>query len=245
MHPVRCSCATRRLVSPCRGLLLVLDSLSRATREESVEEHPWGSSTPKASLGKRGENGSCVVEKSRLLRLISLGNGIFQREGLGWWLRLEKAVFSDLSCPYRTVVERLGGEILLFKGRVERVEFPQVGLGLCLWPWSVWDGGGGAWLWERAAPPSLGARQGKKLVKTTQDHPSLPCVANQLEAKRCVGVTAYLIMGRLRFLPYSSYYFMFSIMMCLLWASKTHHSFTYIKLVLHFNWIDMCVCESK
>lgn len=30
--------------------------------------------------------------------------------------------------------------------------------------------------------------------------------------------------------------------MCLLWMSKTHHNFTYIKLVLHFNWINVCVC---
>lgn len=78
MHPVRCSCTTWHLMSPCQGLLLVDDSLSHTTREESVEEHPWGSSTQKASLGKQGENGSCVVEKSHLLCLTLGKRGTFE-----------------------------------------------------------------------------------------------------------------------------------------------------------------------
>lgn len=40
--------------------------------------------------------------------------------------------FSDLLvCPYGAVLERVGGEVLIFKGRKERVEFPEVGLGMC------------------------------------------------------------------------------------------------------------------
>lgn len=95
-------------------------------------------------------------------------------------VEVEEGWFSDLSYSYRTVLEKLGDEILLFKGRMERVEFPQVGLGMCLCLGSRW------WclVVGEGSPSVTVCSAGKEtLVETTHDHASLPCV----------GVTAYLV----------------------------------------------------
>lgn len=61
------------------------------------------------------------------------GTGNLSREGFGVILEVGGSWCSDLlSYPYRAVPERAGDEIWLFKGRKGRVEFPEVGLGMCL-----------------------------------------------------------------------------------------------------------------
>lgn len=122
---------TRRL---CQILLLIVDLLSCATRGERLKEHPWGgSSSPKASLGKWGEKGSCMVERRAPSSACPpWGTGNLSREGFGVIFGVGGRWFSDLLlCPCGAVLERVGDEILLFKGRRDRVEFPEVGLGMC------------------------------------------------------------------------------------------------------------------
>ena len=92
-----------------------------------------GSSSPKASLGKRGEKGNYVVERRASSSACPpWGTGNLSREGFGGIFEVGGSWFSDLlSCPCGAVLEMVGDEILLFKGRKERVEFPEVGLGMC------------------------------------------------------------------------------------------------------------------
>lgn len=59
------------------------------------------------------------------------GTRNLSREGFGVIFGVGGRWFSDLLlCPCAAVLERVGDEILLFKGRRDRVEFPEAGLGM-------------------------------------------------------------------------------------------------------------------
>lgn len=168
--------------------------------EKKVLKSIHGGAAPKRPPWASRERTGAVWLKRVISSAWPWGRGELSKEGFGVIVEVAESWFSDLSCPYRTVVGRLGDEILLFKGRMERVEFPQVGLGMCLCLGSRW------WclVMGEGSPSITVCSTGKEtLVETTQDHASLPCVVNQREAKRCVGVIAYLVMGQLWFLPYS------------------------------------------
>lgn len=77
--------------------------LSHGTREEfksSRGRRSSGSSSPKASLGKEGEKGSCVVERRNFSSAcLSWGTGNLSREGFGVVFEAGRSLMSPLVAP--------------------------------------------------------------------------------------------------------------------------------------------------
>lgn len=79
----------------------MVDLLSRATREEGVEEHPWGggAAAQRPLWESRERKGDAWLKGEPPPLLALLGEeGIFQGKGLGWYLRLEEAGSQISSC---------------------------------------------------------------------------------------------------------------------------------------------------
>lgn len=79
----------------------MVDLLSRATREEGVEEHPWGggAAAQRPLWESRERKGAAWLKGEPPPLLALLGEeGIFQGKGLGGYLRLEEAGSQISSC---------------------------------------------------------------------------------------------------------------------------------------------------
>lgn len=143
-----------------------------------------GSSSPKASLGKQGEKGSCVVERRASSSACPpWGRGNLSREGLGVVFEVGGSWFSDLLlCRCGAVLERVGDEILLFGGERREWRFLKWAWGCARDP-EVF----GKWVvvldFESPSLHSPCTWQGKKpWWKPHRTSASLPCVVSQLEA---------------------------------------------------------------